>query len=159
MNKKEFDKNYKKLSDYHKCYYDSLNNRLHKMYSVYADSIPDIFQLIKDYSKSRVYISSAVNRIARKYKLTPIPSGLPAEQQIMLPKNFILDQTINKASHYNDGKIEVINFIEDKKLGFNLGNCIKYISRAGKKDPTKIIEDLQKAEYYLKREINNLKNK
>lgn len=40
---------------------------------------------------------------------------------------------INHPSHYTDGKIEVIDFIEDKKLNFHRGNAIKYISRAGKK--------------------------
>ena len=51
---------------------------------------------------------------------------------------------VNKPAHYTDGKIEVIDYIEDKKLGFCLGNAIKYISRAGKKDPTKEVEDLKK---------------
>lgn len=62
---------------------------------------------------------------------------------------------VNNPAHYTDGKIEVIDFIEDKKLGFCLGNAIKYISRAGKKDPNKRIEDLQKAKWYLEREINS----
>lgn len=56
-------------------------------------------------------------------------------------------------SHYNTGKIEVIEFIEDQKLGFNLGNAIKYIARAGKKNPEKLIEDLEKSIWYLKRHI------
>lgn len=57
---------------------------------------------------------------------------------------------------YYQGKIEVIDFIEDKKLGFNLGNCIKYIARAGKKNPEKLLEDLKKARWYLDREIKNM---
>lgn len=66
---------------------------------------------------------------------------------------------INAVDHpsYYQGKIEVIDFIEDKKLGFNLGNCVKYISRAGKKNPDKRIEDLKKARWYLDREINKEK--
>lgn len=62
---------------------------------------------------------------------------------------------INPA-HYKDGKIEVIEFIEDKKLGYCLGNAVKYIARAGKKDPTKEVEDLKKAEWYVKRRIKEL---
>ena len=46
---------------------------------------------------------------------------------------------VNHPAHYTDGKIEVIDFIEDKGFGFNLGNAVKYISRAGKKDPSKRI--------------------
>ncbi len=63
---------------------------------------------------------------------------------------------VNRPSHYTDGKIEVIDFIEDKKLGFCLGNAIKYIARAGKKDPTKEIEDLRKAKWYVERRIKEL---
>jgi hypothetical protein len=60
---------------------------------------------------------------------------------------------INKPKHYADSKIEVIDYIEDKKLGYCLGNVIKYVSRAGKKDPTKEVEDLRKAMWYLERRI------
>lgn len=66
---------------------------------------------------------------------------------------------VNHPAHYTDGKIEVIDFIEDKKLGFHLGNAVKYISRAGKKNPAKTVEDLEKAAWYLNRHIDNLKNK
>ena len=63
-------------------------------------------------------------------------------------------EAINHPPHYADGKIEVIDFIEDKKLNFNLGNVVKYVARAGKKDKSKEIEDLKKALWYLQREIN-----
>lgn len=66
------------------------------------------------------------------------------------------NDNVNHPAHYTDGKIEVIEFIEDKKLGFCLGNAVKYISRAGKKDPTKTIEDLKKAQWYINREIESL---
>lgn len=67
------------------------------------------------------------------------------------------DSKVNHPSHYNQGKIEVIDFIEDQKLGFNLGNTVKYVSRAGKKNPDKAVEDLEKAAWYLNREIETLK--
>lgn len=70
-----------------------------------------------------------------------------------------MNDPVNRPSHYTDGKIEVIDFIEDKQLGFCLGNAIKYIARAGKKNPDKEIEDLEKARWYLDRHINNLKTK
>ena len=63
---------------------------------------------------------------------------------------------VNRPAHYTDGKIEVIDFIEDKKLGFCLGNAVKYISRAGKKDPTKEVEDLKKARWYIDRRIKEI---
>ena len=70
-----------------------------------------------------------------------------------------MNDIVNHPSHYTDGKIEVIEFIEDKKLNYHRGNAIKYICRAGKKDPQKEIEDLQKAIWYINREIRNLKRR
>ena len=67
-----------------------------------------------------------------------------------------LEDPVNHPSHYTDGSIEVIDFIEDKKLGYHLGNSVKYICRAGKKDPTKTIEDLKKAIWYINRHIKTL---
>lgn len=63
---------------------------------------------------------------------------------------------VNHPSHYNSGEIEVIDFIEDKELGFHLGNAVKYISRAGRKNPGKTIEDLRKAVWYINRQIQRL---
>lgn len=73
-------------------------------------------------------------------------------QEFLKPKN----DPVNHPSHYTDGKIEVIDFIEDKNLNFHLANAVKYISRAGKKDPSKEIEDLKKARWYLDRYIQKL---
>ncbi len=64
---------------------------------------------------------------------------------------------VNHPAHYTDGQIEVIDFIDDKQLSYCLGNAVKYISRAGKKDPAKTIEDLQKAVWYLNHEIEKRK--
>ena len=69
---------------------------------------------------------------------------------------------VNSPKHYTDGKIEVIDFIEDKNLGFAAGNVIKYVVRAGKKrsagmsDKEKAIQDLKKARYYIDRRIKEI---
>lgn len=63
---------------------------------------------------------------------------------------------VNHPAHYTDGKIEVIDFIEDKNLNYHRGNAVKYIARSGKKDHAKEIEDLQKASWYINREIDRL---
>lgn len=83
--------------------------------------------------------------IDRNYAILCKGEGAPAE-----------NDPVNRPSHYTDGKIEVIEFIEDKNLGFCLGNAVKYIARAGKKDPTKEIEDLNKAKWYIERRIKEL---
>ena len=62
---------------------------------------------------------------------------------------------VNHPKHYNSGKIEVIDAIEDWGLGFNDGNVIKYVARH--KHKGKPIEDLEKAKWYLERLIQQLK--
>lgn len=64
-------------------------------------------------------------------------------------------EAVNHPAHYNAGKYEVIDVIEDWDLGFNLGNTIKYIARAEHKG--KELEDLEKALWYLKRRIEQVK--
>lgn len=70
------------------------------------------------------------------------------------PKEF---DEVNRPKHYCDGKIEVIDFIEDKQLNFCRGNAVKYIARAGKKNKSTEIQDLEKAVWYLQHEIKTLK--
>lgn len=69
------------------------------------------------------------------------------------------NDAVNHPNHYTDGGIETIDFIEAKKLPYHLGNAVKYISRAGKKDQNKTIEDLQKAVWYIERYIKVLEGK
>ena len=69
-----------------------------------------------------------------------IPNSVPADP-------------VNHPPHYKAGGIEVIDFIEAKDLNFRLANVVKYVSRAGKK-ATDPVQDLEKAAWYLKREID-----
>lgn len=62
-----------------------------------------------------------------------------------------MNNAVSHPPHYTDGKIEVIDYIEDKEFNYHLGNAIKYISRAGKKDD--YVQDLEKAKWYINREI------
>ncbi|MGL5764253.1 MAG: DUF3310 domain-containing protein [Sarcina sp.] len=67
---------------------------------------------------------------------------------------------VNKSSHYNQGNIEVIEYLEDqlgeKFAGFCIGNVIKYVSRYEHKNG---LEDLKKAAYYLDRLIKRMESK
>lgn len=68
-----------------------------------------------------------------------------------------MSDQVNKPSHYIGGrKYEPIDVIQDWDLGFCLGNALKYISRAGRKDPEKTLEDLRKAQWYVNRAITEL---
>ena len=76
-------------------------------------------------------------------------------EKITMPASI---ESIGKRAFYNTGSIEVIDAIEDWGFGegFNRGNAIKYIARAGKKNPETEIEDLRKARWYINEEIKRL---
>ena len=88
-------------------------------------------------------------KITRKELLKEINPGLNA----LFGLEYKKPDLVNHPPHYRDGGIEVIDFIEAKDLNFRLGNAVKYISRAGKK-ATDPVQDLEKAAWYLKREID-----
>ena len=72
----------------------------------------------------------------------------------------LIEDGINHPSWYNrGGGIETLDFIESNKLSFTRGNAVKYITRAGYKDPAQEIADLRKARFYIDWEINRLKGK
>ena len=58
-------------------------------------------------------------------------------------------------AHYKFGAIEVIDLTE--RLSFNRGNVVKYVARAGVKSPATELEDLEKARWYIEREISRLR--
>ena len=72
--------------------------------------------------------------------------------------NLLVPEQVDHPAHYGgkDNPYEAIKVIEAWQLNFCLGNCVKYINRAGKKDRLKLIEDLKKARWYLDREIERL---
>ena len=76
---------------------------------------------------------------------------IPKSKPIGKPNSLVIHPI-----HYNIGQYEVIDVIEDWNLNFNLGNVVKYIARAGHKDDRQ--QDLEKALFYLKREIGGKKN-
>ena len=63
---------------------------------------------------------------------------------------------VNHPSHYRLGGIEVLDAIEAWELPYHLGNVVKYIARAGKKNSSTYLQDLQKAQFYLNRFISKL---
>ena len=67
-------------------------------------------------------------------------------------------EVVNHPSYYKRGGIEAIDAIEAWGLGFNLGNVVKYIARAGHKT-TDGLRELKKAEWYLSREIERMEHK
>ena len=107
--------------------------------------IQSVFQTVKDIQpamKHRLASSEDFN-----------PQKLLAELEAAEKK---LD-LVNHPPHYKSGGIETIDFIEAKDLNYRLGNVVKYVARAGKK-ATDPVQDLEKALWYLQREIDARKN-
>jgi len=65
---------------------------------------------------------------------------------------------VDHPDHYQGNGVEVIDIIESFELNFCLGNVVKYVLRAGRKDTEVAIKDLEKALWYLSREIDKRKS-
>ena len=118
----------------------------------------NVLELIKENDNMNIKIEeeNKVNELDLKDSEIPKEVEENIEAEEVEHGEEIVNDSVNHPSHYTDGKIEVMDFIEDKQLNFARGNVIKYVSRAGKKDPNKELEDLNKAMWYLKREIERL---
>lgn len=123
--------------------------------------------MAKSSEKVREYIianpDAPAAQVAKKFRITPgyvyvLRSAMKKQNQKVgaraaekiLAKKEKADM-VNRPPHYTAGGIEVIDYIEAKGLDYNLGNVVKYISRAGKKGDG--LEDLRKARWYLDRAI------
>lgn len=108
-----------------------------------------------------------VERIGDINKATVDEVGDKPQQPYMLNgkaiHSFVIltEDKVHHPAHYGgeDNPYETIKVIEAWGLGFNLGNAVKYVSRAGKKGRDKLVEDLRKALFYLQREIWRLDGK
>ena len=120
--------------------------------------------------------SAKLTEVAKKFKMTPsyvyklskdtkplTKSSIKEEVMSLSVANRIkmlqmaklhTEDAVNHPPHYKVGGIETIDFIEAKSLNYNLGNVVKYLTRADHKGNK--LEDLQKAQWYLARELKNL---
>ena len=85
-------------------------------------------------------------------------SGLPNDYYDYTD-NTVKSEQVNHPDHYGgeDNPYEAIKVIEAWKSDFHIGNAIKYLARAGKKDSDKEIQDLEKARWYISRKIQLLR--
>ena len=98
--------------------------------------------------------SAKLTEVAKKFKMTPSYVYKLSKDTKPLTKSSTKKEVVDKVNHpphYKVGGIETIDFIEAKKLNYNLGNVIKYITRADHKGSR--YEDLLKALWYLTREV------
>ena len=125
----------------------------------------NIKRLRKKYNLTQTELANKIDRTLRTVQKYEAGEILPPDDIIykindIFGGEFIImfeieeKEMVNHPSHYNMGKYEAIDVIEDWNLNFNLGNAIKYISRAGHKDD--IVQDLKKSLWYIGREIQRL---
>ncbi len=124
-----------------------------------------IFDEVSDFRDALVTVKSDIEMIKRAItdymKVPPDPRCCARCSKVALQGHpYCLDcskveaDAVNHPKHYTlgaIGAIEVIDAIEAWKLGFHLGNCVKYIARADHKGSR--LEDLKKAKWYLERAI------
>lgn len=96
-------------------------------------------------------VVEAVTALKPIKPIKPIKPYTPMQIEMFEPAS----DPVNHPAHYKVGGIETIDFIEAKKLNYNIGNVVKYLTRADHKGNRK--QDLEKALWYLTREINSLK--
>jgi len=105
--------------------------------------IQSVFQTVKD-----------IEPIKKPTKLIVQPQYKDSAMKLLAELELVEKKLdlVNHPPHYKTGGVETIDFIEAKDLNYRLGNVVKYVSRAGKKnsDP---VQDLEKALWYLQREI------
>lgn len=106
-----------------------------------------------------VYVIRSLMKKQAKQTTVPVEAGpvdtpreAKPEPALFAPYIEAAKDMVNKPPHYTDGGMEVIDFIEAKRLDYHLGNVVKYITRAGKKDDE--LQDLKKARWYLDRAIS-----
>jgi hypothetical protein len=95
-------------------------------------------QMVKD-------VVDGYNKSVRQKPSTLVPNAVASMA-------LYADDMVNHPPHYKTGGIETIDFIEAKNLGYNLGNVVKYISRADYKGDR--LENLKKAQWYMNREVD-----
>jgi hypothetical protein len=126
-----------------------------KALKVSVDSVYQATYLAKKGSKRpsttapNAQMSLALFGDSPKKRGRPLTKSSPSKEKLIMTHD-----NVNHPAHYKAGGIETIDFIEAKSLNYNLGNVVKYITRADYKGNK--IEDLKKAQWYLNREVSNL---
>lgn len=116
---------------------------------------PKEIQTMTNYSKPLISIVLRNYKAKKKARKSKIVKAV-TEMKKALDVVEIKADPVNHPPHYRTGGVETIDFIEAKDLNYRLGNVVKYVSRAGRKgDP---LQDLEKAAWYLQREIAARKN-
>jgi len=115
--------------------------------------IPEVTALAKELAKMDEELASARTPAAVRWNAANKKYKAKMDEELASARTPAVD-SVNKPEHYTVGGIEVWDYIAAKELNYNLGNVVKYVSRADYKSyGNDYVEDLQKARAYLDREI------
>lgn len=140
----------------------STASRIRNYISVHPEAKAEEIAIKFGTTKGHVYVvRSTLRKVGKKLiarKTLPQTALTPNVNPTIVEKHFGVDidkahDPVNQPAHYKVGGIETIDFIEAKELNYNLGNAIKYITRADHKGSK--AQDLAKAIWYLRREITH----
>jgi len=128
-----------------------LNNYLLENPTAKASAVAKLFKVsMQTVYQRRTKLKSAASKSKQdKWARSNRPSTLVPSAVMSMA--VYADDMVNHPPHYKTGGIETIDFIEAKNLGYNLGNVVKYISRADYKGDR--LENLKKAQWYMNREV------
>lgn len=122
-----------------------------------ADAADEAPEKLWTRSEQAAQFLTGLEGLAAREALPPRP--LSAESENDIAESYrASSERVDHPSHYHaDSGREVIDIIEAWQLNFNRGNALKYLARAGHKDPAREAEDLRKALWYIKRELQRIK--
>lgn len=134
-----------------------LNNYLLENPTAKASAVAKLFKVnTQSVYQRRTKLKSAASKSKQdKWARSNRPSTLVPNAVMSMA--VYADDMVNHPPHYKTGGIETIDFIEAKNLGYNLGNVVKYISRADYKGDR--LENLKKAQWYMNREVELVSKK
>ena len=138
------------------------NSRAAKMRKYFTTHPTATVAAVAKEFKTTYQVAYMVKKKMEPKKIVLNPTQLAAiKKSLEVPKAITMTEPaadpVNHPAHYKVGGIETIDFIEAKSLGYNLGNVVKYVTRSDHKDNR--LQDLEKARWYLDREIGNLNEK
>ena len=135
----------------------AVRNKVYPGMPVYEDSrLPNLSPKMLELVVQEIIDEQGLNPIPQPFDVPPsvVAAAKPKQRMQSSQIEMIEPQAdpVNHPPHYKAGGIETIDFIEAKKLNYNLGNVVKYITRADLKGNRK--QDLEKALWYLNRELS-----
>lgn len=121
-----------------------------------ADATDEAPEKLWTRSEQAAQFLTGLEGLAAREALKPRPLSAESENDIAESYRASAERVDHPSHYHAESGLEVIDIIEAWQLNFNRGNALKYLARAGHKDPAREAEDLKKALWYIKRELQRI---